>query len=365
MREMKRVGASPTGTVVSSCFLLGVSVACLRAEDSGTEEQGRKTPVSDVLYTGHQSDCSLETLARNRYTELDDYQLHLDYGWGQGVEIYLAQSDNPSSVVCNHPRRRLSQFGNFTQRAVVTKDGKNTFSQVQLNNGVNIQQQAKFIDRDNRRFIAFEEQEGACEPYENGQNTAQSGCIVWGLVRNDRRVQLIDGSCLGSYRISGVSSQASREILFPETGIRDFRGAPVEQCYILTTTQTEFPQVYDGPWNDRPDFNPPGWPPDRWEPEPLPPPEEERNVVAEILIDAGFNILQYKLCRDASPRNFKWMSALSCRLSGFSPGFQGFERCLYYCRAAFAEKQWRLGNPDYQDYSPLDDYEPGDWEIPL
>lgn len=323
---------------------LAVQISCVQAVNSGSGTQFVEQPTAVVNFGGHQNDCELSTLAHNQFSEYGDYQVLLDNSWGHGVEIYLEEDFSPMSVACSHPHRRLSGMGNRTRNAMANIDGRNPWSQwnQQPQNASTNQPYFRFIDRDNRRYIAYEEQPGVCDPSTTGE-MVPTGCVIWGQVQQDRRIRLMEGNCLGGYRIADIRQGVDRSRLFPNAGVRDLRGQPIDQCFVLTRPQ--------GSWPAPPPVDGGYYPPNYGDyvgpiqgiPEP-----SDRPYVTEVIVDAAFSIGQYKMCRDASPANFGWLSTLACRMAGFSNYMYGYEGCIRKCRRLFEDKQWRLNNPERQ-----------------
>jgi hypothetical protein len=336
------------------CAVIVLQAGCLQGVESSSGPQSTIQPTAIVSFGGHQSDCELATLAHNQRSEYGDYQVLLDNSWGQGVEVYLEQESNPMSVACSHPRRRLSGIGNRTRSAMANVDGRNPWNQwnQQQQNTATNQEYFRFIDRENRRYIAYEEQAGVCDPSTTGQ-AVPPGCVIWGQVQQDRRIRLVNGSCLGGYRISDVRTGVERNRLFPNAGVRDMRGQPIDQCFVLTRPRNRWPEPLPNDWGYRPpnvdDFDEPI----RGIPDP-----SDRPYVAEVVVDAAFSVAQYKMCRDASPRNFGWLSTLACRMAGFSNFMFGYEGCIRQCRGLFEDKQWKMRNPGQHLPYPPDQHFP-------
>lgn len=421
-------------------------VACIQQPDdsSGSEEQYSPSTSNILPSSGHASDCAIETLQFNDSIDLYGFSLTLERSWGNGVSVFLERPEDPGSVVCAHPRRIIAGNGRSVQGITVVVDGfggpeasqiPGQFDQMQRP----LQMQSRFVNIQNRRFIATEVVPGACS---DGGGQLQEGCVVWGVVRNDRRVSLVNGSCLGGYRIAGVSPGVDRNVLFQNNRVRDLRGSRFGGCFVLARREwsmqpPQWSSHWDGPippyyggsgqgqsQGGSPGWNPypigsgyqPGYVPPWYVPgtnygpgipgfstgEPLPYPGGAipgqppgvggppggplvgppcpgglpagpgcgpiapgpgqapypwnsgfaffpgwvgygeppwGQIIGLQAIDTLLSFGQYKLCRDASPKNFAFQSALACRLAGYLGSGPAYGQCAQMCYQLFAGKQ--------------------------
>ena len=220
------------------------------SEISGSEAQ-YNTPANKVLrYAGHASDCAVETIDDNSTTTFGEYRATLDRGWAQGVDLYLQNPQDPSSLVCYHPNRYISGQSKMV-RPVVSIDGQTpqTPQGQSFANQAPVQPTFRYVTAGNRNFIGYEVTPGGCS------NTNQGGgndCVIWGVVRANNRVSLVNGSCLGGYRISDIAPGIDRSRLFANQGFRDLRGTPLDGCFILARREwtrqiPQWSESWDGP----------------------------------------------------------------------------------------------------------------------
>jgi hypothetical protein len=177
------------------------------SEVSGSEAQ-YNTPTNKVLrYAGHASDCAVETIDGNSTTTFGEYRATLDRGWAQGVDIYLQNPQDPNSLVCHHPNRYISGQSKMV-RPVVSIDGQTpqTPQGQSFANQAPAQATFRYVTSGNRNFIGYELTPGACN---NSNQGGGNDCVIWGVVRANNRVSLVNGSCLGGYRISDIAPAAS------------------------------------------------------------------------------------------------------------------------------------------------------------
>lgn len=234
--------------LVSAGFILASCVKSNR--DAGSDAQFVPPEETRVQMNGHTSDCSMETMHYNQRTTLGYYELDLDRSWGQDVEIFLQDLNNPNSAVCYHPRRAIGGRVNTLQGVVVSVDGVNHVSDPNLVFQPQSQplQPMVYVQSGGKRFLAYEREPGACS------TGSSNSCVIWGLARSDKRVTLVNGSCLGGYRVAGVVPGADGRHLFNQGQVKDLRGFPVNNCFVLTKQEwanrpPQWSSDYDGPLN--------------------------------------------------------------------------------------------------------------------
>jgi hypothetical protein len=246
--SMNRLSAICYSSVTLVLFASACVKASTESSSEGSDLQYKPAPATVVQFGGHTGDCSVDTLHANQQTALGDFTLVLDTSWGQGVDVYLENLQDPMSIACSHPRRRIGGRTNTVQGAVMSIDGRNPMDTAQISFQAQTQPSPfyKFVNVQGRTYIAYEERPGACAVVNNsvgaggansansGNNIVSDGCIVWGYVKADRRIRLVNASCLGSYRINGVRDPSKSNLLFNQNSIRDLRGHPVNNCFVLT-----------------------------------------------------------------------------------------------------------------------------------
>lgn len=220
-------------------------------ENSASEAQ-YNTPANKVLrFAGHASDCAVATMDANSTTTFGEFRATLDRGWAQGIDLYLQNPQDPNSLVCYHPTRLIRGQSNLIQRPVVSIDGQTPITpQGQtFENQPPAQPNFRYLRAGNRTFIGYELTPGGCN---DGNPGVLNDCVIWGVVRANNRVSLVNGSCLGGYRISDVAPGIDRSRLFSQQSFRDLRGVALGSCFVLTRREwtrqiPQWSESWDGP----------------------------------------------------------------------------------------------------------------------